>query len=62
MGEGEVTGSELVLTLESGGDPAQVAGIIYRDGDALRRTEPRTPIEDPDGLPWPDYEGFDYFT
>lgn len=61
IGEGEITDSELVLTLESGGDPAQVEGIIYRDGDALRRTGPRAPIEDLDALPWPDYEGFDYF-
>lgn len=61
IGEGEVTDTELVLTLESGGDPAQVAGIIYRDGGALRRTEPRAPIDDLDALPWPDYEGFNYF-
>lgn len=61
IGEGEETDSELVLTLESGGDPARVAGIIYRDGDALRRTEPRAAIDDLDGLPWPDYEGFHYF-
>lgn len=61
IGEGEVTDCELVLTLESGGNPAQVAGIIYRDGDALCRTEPRAPIDDLDALPWPDYEGFDYF-
>ena len=61
IGEGEETDSELVLTLESGGDPARVAGIIYRDEDALRRTEPRAAIDDLDGLPWPDYEGFHYF-
>lgn len=61
IGEGEITDSELVLTLESGGDPAQVAGIIYRDGDILCRTEPREVIDDLDALPWPDYEGFHYF-
>lgn len=61
IGEGEITDSELVLTLESKGDPAQVAGIIYRDGGTLRRTEPRAVIDDLDTIPWPDYEGFDYF-
>lgn len=61
IGEGEETDSELVLTLESGGEPARVAGIIYRDGNSLRRTEPREAIENLDALPWPDYEGFHYF-
>lgn len=61
IGEGEETDSDLVLTLESGGNPARVAGIIYRDGDTLHRTEPRAAIDDLDALPWPDYEGFHYF-
>ena len=61
IGEGEITDSELVMTLESGGDPAQVSGLIYRDGDILRRTEPREVIDDLDTIPWPDYEGFNYF-
>ncbi len=62
IGEGEETDSELVLTLEAGGDPAHVAGIIYRGEDALlHRTAPRAAIEDLDALPWPDYEGFHYF-
>ena len=61
IGEGEETDSELVLALESGNDPAQVAGIIYRFGSTLCRTEPRPAIADLDTLPWPDYEGFNYF-
>lgn len=38
-----------------------MAGIIYRDGDVLRKTEPRPLIDDLDALPWPDCEGFNYF-
>lgn len=61
IGEGELTDSELVLALEEGQDLAKIKGIIYRDGSRLCRTLPREPIEDLDALPWPDYEGFDYF-
>lgn len=61
IGEGEVTDSELVLALEEGQDPGQVKGIVYRNGSKLCKTLPREPIEDLDMLPWPDYEGFDYF-
>lgn len=61
IGEGEITDSELVLALEEGRDPATVDGIIYRNGDKLVRTAPRAVIEDLDSIPWPDYEGFNYF-
>lgn len=61
IGEGELTDSELVLALEEGQNLAHVKGIIYRNGSELSRTLPREPIEDLDALPWPDYEGFDYF-
>ena len=61
IGEGEITDSELVLALENGTDPAKVDGIIYRDDGKLVRSAPRAPIEDLDAIPWPDYEGFDYF-
>lgn len=62
IGEGEITDSELVRALEEGRNPAQVDGIIYRvEGGELHRTSPRAPIEDLDTLPWPDYEGFNYF-
>lgn len=61
IGEGEITDCELVRTIEAGEDPAAVAGIIYRDGTELRKTAPRPAIEDLDSLPWPDYEGFQYF-
>lgn len=61
IGEGEVTDCELVLALQNGHDPAQVPGIIYRKGTVLCQTVPRPAIDDLDALPWPDYEGFDYF-
>lgn len=61
IGEGEITESELVLALEKGRNPAEIDGIIYRRGAELYRTSPRAPIEDLDVLPWPDYEGFNYF-
>lgn len=61
IGEGELTDSELVLALEEQQNIEQVKGIIYRKGTNLCRTLPREPIENLDTLPWPDYEGFDYF-
>lgn len=61
IGEGEITDSELVLALEEGRDPSTVEGIVYRDGSKLRKTAPRAVIDDLDTIPWPDYEGFDYF-
>lgn len=61
IGEGELTDSELVTALEKGCGPTQVPGIIYRSGSELRRTPPRPAIENLDDLPWPDYEGFQYF-
>lgn len=61
IGEGELTDSELVLALEAGRNPAEIEGIIYRCGEELCATAPRAAIDDLDDLPWPDYEGFDYF-
>ncbi len=61
IGEGELTDSELIMALEEGRSPTEVEGIIYRCGAQLCRTAPRAVIDDLDALPWPDYEGFDYF-
>lgn len=61
IGEGEVTDGELVKVLGTGGDVSKVDGIIYRSGDEFVITEPRKEIEDIDTIPWPDYEGFQYF-
>lgn len=60
IGEGEITTVELCRALESGKDPASVAGIIYKRNDAYHYTAPRPEIADLDSLPFPDYDGFDY--
>ncbi len=61
IGEGELTDSELVLALEEGRNVSEVEGIIYRQGGKLCKSMPREVIADLDSLPWPDYEGFNYF-
>ncbi|HEY3358007.1 MAG TPA: cobalamin-dependent protein [Polyangia bacterium] len=50
-GEGE----ETLLELLTGGlrRPGEVAGVLYRDGDAIRETPPRPPIADLGALPSP---------
>jgi radical SAM superfamily enzyme YgiQ (UPF0313 family) len=40
-GEGELTFRELLRALESGGSPATVAGLSYRDGDGFRHNPDR---------------------
>ena len=60
IGEGDVTIVELAKALESGRGFNQVNGIIYKDPESgnIVQTPPRTPLSDIDGIPWPDYEGF----
>lgn len=60
IGEGEITDVELVKAISGDCEVSQVAGIIYRKGKELIRTEERPPIADLDSLPFPDYEGFRY--
>jgi len=54
LGEGEQTSLELAETLERGGDPAEVAGLMVRrrSGEVVR-TEPRALVADLDSLPLP---------
>jgi len=52
-GEAEETLRDLVNTLEAGGDPADVQGISYLEGDAYRENPDRPFIEDLDKLPFP---------
>ncbi len=61
IGEGEITDAELVRTLEICGDVSKVKGIIFEREGKYIITPPREEIEDLDTLPWPDYEGFQYF-
>jgi len=62
IGEGEVTLRNLLEVLEAGGDPAMVAGIAFRRGSAVVRTEKRPVMEALDGLPaaWDLLEWADY--
>ncbi|MGA2990585.1 MAG: radical SAM protein [Candidatus Korobacteraceae bacterium] len=53
MGEGEETLLQLLEALERKSAPADVAGIIYRDGDKVRQTPQRPLISDLDLLCFP---------
>lgn len=53
IGEGEITTSELVEKLESGGKLDKVKGIAYRNDGYLIVNEYRPQIEDLDSLPFP---------
>jgi len=53
-GEGEVTFSELCLSLASGCGWQDVAGLTYRDKGSVRQNPDRAPIVDLDTLPIPD--------
>jgi len=53
VGEAETTLVELVETLDRGGSPEDVPGLIFREGRRALRTRPRHPLEDLDGLPHP---------
>jgi anaerobic magnesium-protoporphyrin IX monomethyl ester cyclase len=62
IGEGEVTLRNLLEVLESGGDPATVAGIAFRRGGKVVKTDKRNFMENLDDLPaawdildWGDY-------
>jgi anaerobic magnesium-protoporphyrin IX monomethyl ester cyclase len=62
IGEGEVTLRNLLEVLESGGDPAAVAGIAFRRGEVVVKTATRSLVENLDDLPaawdildWEDY-------
>ncbi len=61
IGEGEFSMGELIFALENNDDISKVKGIIYRSHEELICTETRVDIENLDSLPFPDYEGFDYF-
>jgi len=61
-GEGEATLRELLQVLEEGGDPNTVAGLAFRQGDRIVKTEERPRLESIDDLPaawdlldWGDY-------
>ncbi len=53
-GEGERTVVEMVERLERGESLAGVAGLVFREGDAVKVNPPRPLLEDLDQLPFPD--------
>ncbi len=55
IGEGEWTCVELMKSDLSAESLRTIAGIVFRDGDEIVRTERRPLIEDLDTLPFPDY-------
>lgn len=66
IGEGEITACEMIKCLEENEgnvDSLQsVNGLIIRTSQrTLVTTEPRAEIEDIDSIPYPDYDGFQYF-
>jgi len=54
-GEGEITIRELLEARDSGGDLKEVSGITFLKDDATVSTEPRTPLENFEALPLPDF-------
>ncbi|MCU7918131.1 MAG: B12-binding domain-containing radical SAM protein [Candidatus Thiodiazotropha sp. (ex Epidulcina cf. delphinae)] len=56
VGEGERTLVELLQCLESGGDPSDVPGLIYRDGLFVAHTGEREISRDLDQLPMPAWD------
>ncbi|MCL1985270.1 MAG: B12-binding domain-containing radical SAM protein [Betaproteobacteria bacterium] len=59
LGQGEETLVELAACLSEHADLRQVRGIVFREGDCLRRTEARQNFSTLDALPFPTYEAFD---
>ncbi len=53
LGEGEVTIREIADLLNQGRAMANVPGISYRDGEAIRITAPREHVKDLDTIPFP---------
>lgn len=53
LGEGERTLLELVNTLEKKGDQGEVAGIAFKYGEAIAKTQPRPLIQELDEIPLP---------
>jgi radical SAM superfamily enzyme YgiQ (UPF0313 family) len=56
LGEGEETVVDLVEALSARRDLGNVAGIVYRAADGVRRTAPRARIRDVDTIPAPRWD------
>ena len=58
-GEGERSLPLLVEALNGKGCLSDVPGLVWKEGDTIRRTPPAPPIEDLDTLPFPDFSLLD---
>jgi len=58
-GEGEATMVELAAVLERGADLDEVPGIVFRKGQDIVTTPPRSRTENLDAFPFPSYGTFD---
>ena len=56
LGEGEETLVELADHLASGGGPQAIAGLAFRDGNAIRYNAPRKRIREVDTIPRPAWD------
>lgn len=59
-GEGETSFSELAGCLSSGGNLAEIRGILFKENGITRKTPPRSGTEDLDALPYIPYELIDF--
>lgn len=53
VGEGEQTLCELLRAIENQGNLADVAGLVWRDGDTIQRNPARPLLDELGGLPFP---------
>mgnify|MGYP001213392408 CR=1 FL=1 len=58
IGEGEMTSCELADALNSHKDFTKIKGLVYKTENGYKMTEARSVLENPDELPFPDYDGF----
>jgi len=56
VGEGEITTLELINKIKNNEKYDSVKGIVYRDGNSIKRTDPRGMIHDLDSLNFPDID------
>ncbi len=59
VGEGEQTLVDLAVTLQREGDFSNVEGLVFRQGQNVIHTKPRSFIENLDNLPFPTRDLFD---
>ena len=58
IGEGEETVVELANAVAAGDGWLHIDGLVFRDGDTLRRTPRRARLRGLDDIPWPDWSAF----